>query len=286
MCDLRTAAAAPTRLLALALASALSVALTGCGGAERRDDPLFYADAPDQLPGYRGPAPAGVRPAPLRAGRPGAPPPHRGLRPRSHATSAGTDLAQRWRHGVLRRGEGWLPTLLPILHAAEAAATPQARAVLAAGRRLVIDEQRAFKGSCWTFADAVYAEGGLSRRQRYRVVSRSSKGPYVSTDRIQPGDFLSYINLSYRANPHSAIFVAWLDRGRNEALMLSYVGGRRLRPGGYRSYDLSRVYRVQRPRPPGDSLRRTPRRTRRRRSKRRRPQAARPAPRTAGVPGT
>ena len=66
---------------------------------------------------------------------------------------------------------------------------------------------------------------------------------------LQPGDFLSYINHSYRGSEHSAIFVAWLDRSRKEALMMSYVGGKRRKPGGYRSYLLSHVYMVMRPKP-------------------------------------
>ena len=118
--------------------------------------------------------------------------------------------------------------------------------MLQAGRRLVVAERRTFRGSCWTFADGVYAEAGVLRRDRRRVYSAKSSGPYADPSLIEAGDFLSFINLSYRANPHSAIFVMWLDRAAREALMLSYVGGRRVRPGGYRSYNLSRVYRVQR----------------------------------------
>ena len=111
----------------------------------------------------------------------------------------------------------------------------------------MVDEQRTFEGSCWTFADAVYTEAGVSRRARRRVFSTKAKGPYVDPSLIRPGDFLSFINLSYRTNPHSAVFVTWLNPDRLEALMLTYVGGRRVRPGDYRSYVLSRVYRVQRP---------------------------------------
>lgn len=156
-------------------------------------------------------------------------------------------LAQRWRNGALRHDRRWLPQLWPWLQRAEAEASAAGRAVLQAGRRLVVDERRTFKGSCWTFADAVYTEAGVARRARRRVYSTKAAGPYVDPSLIRPGDFLSFINLSYRTNPHSAVFVTWLNPDRLEALMLTYVGGRRVRPGDYRSYVLSRVYRVQRP---------------------------------------
>ncbi len=157
-------------------------------------------------------------------------------------------LVDRWRTGALRKGGRDLPLLAALLDEAEGRTTSSGRAVLRAGRRLVLDERRIIRGSCWTYADAVYAEAGFERRQRHKVFSSGRDGPYVDVEMLRPGDFLSYINLSYRRSVHSAIFVSWLDQERKEALMLSYVGGRRVQPGGYRSYRLSHVYRVQRPR--------------------------------------
>lgn len=220
--------------------------MTGCGGVDtrERDDPIFDGGI-------------GMSPLPPIAGserrhnRPGTSPSPGGdgrAHPATTRSRSGAVLAKIWRNGALRSRHSSRAELIAWLHDAEARATPKGRAVLSAGRRLVITERRVFRGSCWTFADAVYAAGGFARRARHRVYSAKSAGPYVDVARIQRGDFLSFINLSYRANPHSAIFVTWLDRSRREALMLSYVGGRRVRPGGYRSYNLSRVYRVQRPR--------------------------------------
>jgi hypothetical protein len=152
-------------------------------------------------------------------------------------------LARRWRNGA----KGDL-RLLPILDAAERAASAPGRQVLRTGRRLALRERKVFRGSCWSFATAVYGEAGFARKRRRRPFKSKSKGPYVDINAIQPGDFLSYINHSYNRGVHSAIFVAWLDKGRAEALMLSYVGGRRARPGGYRSYRLTDVYSIIRPR--------------------------------------
>ncbi|MCO4762994.1 MAG: hypothetical protein KC502_15870 [Myxococcales bacterium] len=108
-------------------------------------------------------------------------------------------------------------------------------------------QRRVIRGSCWTFVNTVYKEAGYGGRQRVRVFRSKSRGPYVDADVLQPGDFLSYINHSYNRGVHSAIFVDWLDRPRREALMLSYVGGNRSKPGGYRSYLLTHVYSVIRP---------------------------------------
>lgn len=153
-------------------------------------------------------------------------------------------LVRPWRHGA-RHG----PTLLAVLDAAEAAATPEGRRVLQTGRRMILDDAVVIRGSCWTYATSVYGRAGFHRKKRTRIYRSRKRGPYTDVSGLQPGDFLSYINHSYSGSEHSAIFVAWLDRSRKEALMMSYVGGKLRRPGGYRSYLLSHVYMVMRPRP-------------------------------------
>lgn len=105
------------------------------------------------------------------------------------------------------------------------------------------------RGSCWTYASAVYKKAGFERKRRQLPYKTRSSGPYAAADSFQPGDFLSYVNLQYKRSVHSAIFVGWLDRRAREALMLSYVGGKRAKAGDYRSYTLSQVYMIQRPRP-------------------------------------
>jgi hypothetical protein len=153
------------------------------------------------------------------------------------------ELAAPWRHGAPRGAR-----LEAILDDAERRASPAGRRVLQAGRAM-IDADEIVLGSCWTFADAVYSAAGFDRRGRRRVWRGRTGGPYVDADALEPGDLLAYINHSYHRGVHSAIFVAWLDRDRREALMMSYVGSRRRVPGDYRSYLLTHVYGVVRPRP-------------------------------------
>lgn len=163
-------------------------------------------------------------------------------------------LPDAWRNGADHDR-----TLLAILDAAEATATAEGREILRTGRAMSLEEGVIVRGSCWTYASAVYEKAGFSGKRRQRVVKNPKSGPYVNVDMFQAGDFLSYINHSYRGSEHSAIFVAWLDRARKEALMLSYVGSRRSVPGDYRAYLLSSVYMVQRPRPVDGEAARNPR---------------------------
>ena len=159
---------------------------------------------------------------------------------------AEVDPAERpdvWRHGADTSTE-----LSAILDDAEQLASPLGRKVLQTGRAMV-DQGQVVVGSCWTFVTAVYTQAGFSARQRTRVHRGKKAGPYVDPDEFQPGDHLSYVNHSYNGSEHSAIFVRWLDRERVEALMLSYVGSNRQVPGGYRSYLLTHVYTVIRPKP-------------------------------------
>ncbi len=56
-----------------------------------------------------------------------------------------------------------------------------------------------------------------------------------------------YLNHSYANIEHSAIFVDWLNRHQKNALMLSYAGQNRRTPAQLLPYDLSHVYRIERP---------------------------------------
>ncbi len=241
---------AATLALVASLASLTSLA-TGCNTRviEVRDhDPLFDGDD-----GRRGDA---DRDGKQRLRRNVSPPQRPGPPP-----VAEVDPAQRpdaWRHGVGRDGVGRdgvgrdgveiPPTVRAILDEAEAQASPEGRQVLQTGRAMV-EQGQIVVGSCWTFATAVYQQAGFEGRRRQRVHRGRKSGPYVDPAEFQPGDFLSYVNHSYNGSEHSAIFVAWLDRERVEALMLSYVGSHRQVPGGYRSYLLTHVYAVMRPKP-------------------------------------
>lgn len=130
----------------------------------------------------------------------------------------------------------------------EAAASPEGRAILAMGREMIEDEV-VIKGGCWGYIHELYSRAGFPPKRRMVPFKGKKRGPYAPIREIQPGDWLYYINHSYGGSTHSGIFVEWLDFKAKEALILSYGGGGRDAPGRYRSYTLSGVYRITRPKP-------------------------------------
>lgn len=211
-------------LTALATTSACSTQVIQV----RDHDPLFDADDRDRDGKQR--LRRNISPP-----QPPGPPPIAAVDP--------TERPEVWRNGADTSTE-----LSAILDDAERLASPLGRKVLQTGRAMV-DQGQIVVGSCWTFVTEVYTQAGFPSRQRMRVHRGKKAGPYADPDLFQPGDHLLYVNHSYNGTEHSAIFVRWLDRERVEALMLSYVGSKRQVPGGYRSYLLTHVYTVIRPKP-------------------------------------
>ncbi|MDX9721549.1 MAG: hypothetical protein RBU37_12440, partial [Myxococcota bacterium] len=72
------------------------------------------------------------------------------------------------------------------------------------------------------------------------------EGPYAQLSLIQPGDWLYIVNKPKTLGTHSLIFVAWEDRDQGLAQVINYVGGRKRKPGDYRSSDISRVFEIRR----------------------------------------
>jgi hypothetical protein len=102
-------------------------------------------------------------------------------------------------------------------------------------------------GSCWDYANAVYKRAVPDgRRAKRKTVFKGSrkKRRFANVNLIEPGDWLYYINHQYKDVQHSAIFVAWLNKGKKQALMITYRGARRRVPGVLDDYDLSSVYRI------------------------------------------
>jgi len=132
------------------------------------------------------------------------------------------------------------------LIAVEAQAKGASRKVLEAGRALTVHEQAILPGSCWDYANAVYNRAGIKDKKRSIAFKGTKKGPYAPADLILPGDWLHMVNLE-RNIEHSVIFVDWIDRSAMEGYVLSYAGEKRQVPARYRSYDLSKVYRIVRP---------------------------------------
>jgi len=135
-----------------------------------------------------------------------------------------------------------------LLIAAEQKAPPAGRKVLETGRKMALLEQKIIKGGCWDYVNAVYEKAGFPIKGKRTVllnVKKNTKANFSLKD-LQPGDFLSYINHSYHNSEHSAIFVDWMDKEKNMALMLSYAGESRQEPARYRPYDVSDVFYIAR----------------------------------------
>lgn len=133
-----------------------------------------------------------------------------------------------------------------ILNQAEDSASVVGRKILETSR-LMISNQEIVLGSCWDYIDAVYERAGYSSNQRVTVFKSKLQGPYVQESRIEGGDWLYFINHSYGDVEHSGVFVAWTNLAKKEALIISYAGGNQAKPARYKTYDLSSVYNIIRP---------------------------------------
>jgi hypothetical protein len=128
--------------------------------------------------------------------------------------------------------------------------TPGER-VLAIGDKIVANKTRR-TGACWDFVNAVYNCAGYQEKLRTAVFGRTEneKGPYLEdVDIIQPGDWITYINLDYDPSgrtTHSAIFVSWIDNKQKTANTLDYVGKARCEAGQRSTPKLTKVYCIDR----------------------------------------
>lgn len=133
-----------------------------------------------------------------------------------------------------------------ILVGAETKASPQGKAVLLTGKNMIAKNEIGSKG-CWDYINKIYSRAGFNDKSRKVLYQSKKKGPYASLQDVQPGDWLYYVNHSYHDVEHSGIFIDWVSRERNEALILSYAGENRPAVARYKTYDLSSVYRIVRP---------------------------------------
>ncbi len=142
---------------------------------------------------------------------------------------------------------GNIRDLEKILSRAEEKATPQGKTILTTGRTMV-EKNKIIRGSCWDFANAVYNRSGYKANDRITPWRSKFNGPYVDLSTLVAGDWLYFINHSFKESDHSGIFVEWTDAEKNRAVILSYVGGKKRKPGNYKIYDLTHVYYVIRAR--------------------------------------
>ena len=85
----------------------------------------------------------------------------------------------------------------------------------------MISSQEIVIGGCWDYINEVYNRAGFTSKNRFTAYKSKFKGPYYNSDKILPGDWLYFVNHSYKDIEHSAIFVKWLDKDKKIALMVN-----------------------------------------------------------------
>ena len=108
------------------------------------------------------------------------------------------------------------------------------------------------RGSCYAYLSEVFDRAGHDGwRTRSVIHEAGPQGPYADLDRIRPGDWLYIVNNpdSTPMGTHSVLFVGWEDRASGYARTISHPGWAAGASAGRESgYDLTRTYRVIRPR--------------------------------------
>lgn len=134
-----------------------------------------------------------------------------------------------------------ISNLESILDKAEERASAPGREILITSRSMILDGEVVI-GSCWDYINTVYTRAGFSPRDRMTVWKSKKKGPFVDLKTVEPGDWLYFINHSYREVDHSGVFVAWIDQRKKSAVIMSYQGGRKKTPASYKIYNLKNTY--------------------------------------------
>ncbi len=117
--------------------------------------------------------------------------------------------------------------------------------VLNTGRKMALEDKTIVRGSCWTYVDEVFRRAGFGKNRRNVYRSRRS-GPYANSNMIKQGDWLYYVNHSFHNVGHSGIFVKWVDKAKQIALILSYTGRNKRKPARYRKYKIDNVFYITR----------------------------------------
>lgn len=128
------------------------------------------------------------------------------------------------------------------LEAAIPEASPGPRRVLEAMREMLRDEV-VVRGSCNRWVQEVFRRAGGRSRTVYAAGRRTE---FTDLARLQPGDWVHFINHAYEGVTHSAVFIGWTDASQRTAMTASYPGQNRDAPGRFNDYDFSNVYRIVR----------------------------------------
>jgi hypothetical protein len=136
--------------------------------------------------------------------------------------------------------------MLSMIKQAEKEADKPGKAVLETGRKMVLEDKAIVTGSCWTWVNECFIRAGYGAN-RYIAFKSKKAGPYIDVDEIKPGDWLYFVNHSYRRIGHSGIFVYWVDKDKKIGVTMSYRGRNKQEPGRYKKYLLKDVYYITRP---------------------------------------
>ncbi len=134
---------------------------------------------------------------------------------------------------------------IDILYQAEQNSMGASQQVLRTVRQMALDNREIISGSCWDYLNAAFNKAGVTKETIFK--GEYPYGFFIDTNAIQPGDWLYYINHDYNDVEHSGLFVGWVNRSTNQALILSYAGESRNEPASYKVYDVSNTYNVMRP---------------------------------------
>ncbi len=137
------------------------------------------------------------------------------------------------------------PEHTAMVQAAEVMASQAAKRVLQQARVMSLDKRVIIGGGCWNYLNAVFLQAGSGRDTLFKGTLRG--GPYASSEQLQGGDWLYFINHGYNDGEHSGLFIGWVDKAAHQALILSYAGENRQEPARYSVYDVSHVYQIMRP---------------------------------------
>lgn len=109
-----------------------------------------------------------------------------------------------------------------------------------------IQEKVIIKGSCWDWVNHVFTKAGYPWGKRKRIFYTKKSGPYADLTLLKAGDWIMFKNLSYGNVAHSGIFLYWVDKKNNYAMVLSYRGEQSETPGRYKIYDLTYLFGIDR----------------------------------------
>ncbi len=119
------------------------------------------------------------------------------------------------------------------------------RKVVQAGKEL-LKMRKIVVGTSLDYVRTIYWRAGYPSSKR-RVLFNSNRGGPYSNRALRSGDWVCFVNHSYKKRGHCALFVNWVNASKRLANTISYAGENRRVPARWKHYDLSHVYQIVRP---------------------------------------